>query len=69
MDPLITAAQAWRAEDPDADTVARLDELVAAAEAGDAAARGELESAFAGPLEFGTAGLDCAGPWAPARRA
>jgi phosphomannomutase len=57
MDPLISAAQAWRAEDPDADTIARLDELVAAAEADDASARTELESAFAGPLEFGTAGL------------
>jgi len=48
---------AWRAQDPDPDTVAQLDRLMADAEAGDDAAAAELASAFAGPLTFGTAGL------------
>ncbi|HET7724979.1 MAG TPA: phospho-sugar mutase, partial [Propionibacteriaceae bacterium] len=63
MDPLIDAALAWRAQDPDTDTVARLDELVAGVKAGDESARAELSEAFAGPLEFGTAGLR--GPLGP----
>ena len=63
MDPLIAAALRWRAQDPDADTVARLDELVAGTESGEASARAELASAFSGPLEFGTAGLR--GPLGP----
>jgi phosphomannomutase len=63
MDPLIAAAQTWRAQDPDADTVARLDELVAGTTLGDDAARAELAASFAGPLEFGTAGLR--GPLGP----
>jgi phosphomannomutase len=63
MDPLTAAALDWRAQDPDADTVARLDELVAGAASGDASAQAELASAFAGPLEFGTAGLR--GPLGP----
>ncbi len=63
MDPLTDAALAWRAQDPDPDTVRRLDELLAGAEAGDESARTELAAAFAGPLEFGTAGLR--GPLGP----
>lgn len=54
---LATAVEAWRAQDPDPATVAALDALVTAAQSGDADARAELESAFAGPLSFGTAGL------------
>jgi len=32
MNTLIDAALTWRAQDPDADTVARLDELIAGSE-------------------------------------
>jgi len=63
MTTLTDAALSWRAQDPDADTVARLDELIAGSNAGDASAQAELASAFAGPLEFGTAGLR--GPLGP----
>jgi phosphomannomutase len=48
---LLDAARAWLAEDPDPETRA---ELAALVEAGDTA---ELADRFAGPLEFGTAGL------------
>jgi len=55
---LAAAAAAWLAEDPDPVTAAELRGLLAAAAAtGSAAARAELADAFAGPLEFGTAGL------------
>ena len=50
---LLTAVRAWRDEDPDADTRAELDGLLAA---GDVALV-ELRDRFSGPLEFGTAGL------------
>ena len=49
--------QAWLRDDPDPATTAELSDLLARADAGDAAAQAELASAFAGRLEFGTAGL------------
>ncbi|WP_329380236.1 phospho-sugar mutase [Streptomyces sp. NBC_01351] len=51
QDDLITRAQAWLAEDPDAETAA---ELAALIEAGDTT---ELADRFSGTLQFGTAGL------------
>jgi phosphomannomutase len=51
------AARAWLAADPDERTRARLEGLLAAAEAGDEASEAELTDAFAGTLAFGTAGL------------
>ncbi len=51
------AARAWRDQDPDAVTRAELDALIDAAEAGDAGAAADLETRFAGRLDFGTAGL------------
>ncbi len=50
-DELRVAAEAWLSEDPDPDTRAELEGLLAA---GDTA---ELADRFAGTLEFGTAGL------------
>src|SRR6476620_2368279 len=55
---LLARAHAWAAEDPDDDTRAELERLVAAVEAdpdGDDAA--DLADRFDGTLEFGTAGL------------
>lgn len=58
MDAALRAAvDAWRSDDPDPETVAELDALVAA---GDETA---LRTAFAAPLAFGTAGLR--GPLGP----
>jgi phosphomannomutase len=54
---LIERAQAWLAQDPDGETRAELRELIAAAEAGDAAASADLADRFSGRLAFGTAGL------------
>jgi phosphomannomutase len=51
------AALAWRRDDPDPDTRAELDALMARADAGDAAAEADLRDRFDGELAFGTAGL------------
>jgi phosphomannomutase len=55
---LLARARAWAAEDPDPETRAELEDVLAAAEAdpGGAAAT-DLADRFAGRLEFGTAGL------------
>ena len=47
----------WLAQDPDPETRAELTALIADAEANDAAAQADLDSRFAGRLQFGTAGL------------
>ena len=61
MNDVIAKAEAWRDADLDDDTRAVLDQLIIRAQANDEGFRedalAELESAFAGPLEFGTAGL------------
>ena len=54
---LLADARAWLAEDPDPRTVAELEGVLAAAEAGDAAASADLADRFGGTLQFGTAGL------------
>lgn len=54
---LIPQARTWLAEDPDPDTRAELEALLAAVEAGDTAAADDLAARFAGTLQFGTAGL------------
>lgn len=51
------AAFRWIADDPDAASRAELQEVVARALGGDAAAADEVADRLAGPLEFGTAGL------------
>jgi phosphomannomutase len=56
VDP-IAAARAFLAEDPDPDTRAELQGVLARVEGGDEAARKDLADRFAAPLEFGTAGL------------
>ncbi|MBD7957254.1 phospho-sugar mutase [Microbacterium sp. Sa4CUA7] len=51
------AARAWLAQDPDPVTRAELDQLLAAADAGDASAAADLADRFGTRLAFGTAGL------------
>jgi phosphomannomutase len=51
---LLDRARAWAAEDPDEQTRAELEAVIAAAERGEET---DLADRFAGPLEFGTAGL------------
>jgi len=54
----LAAAKSWLAQDPDAETRAELEALVAEAESATAdAALAELEDRFSTRLEFGTAGL------------
>ncbi len=55
MSDLITRARAWAAEDPDDQTRAELEKLVADVEAGGDIT--DLQDRFNGTLEFGTAGL------------
>ena len=55
VDVLLDRARAWAAADPDEDTRAELEALIAEVEAGADAA--DLGDRFAGTLEFGTAGL------------
>ena len=53
-------AREWLAADPDERMRALLAATLAEAEAGSVEAQAELEDAFAGTLEFGTAGLRAA---------
>ncbi|NLT31526.1 MAG: phospho-sugar mutase [Propionibacterium sp.] len=57
---LAEEVEAWIAQDPDPITAAATGELLTRARRGDDAAIEELSSCFAGPLEFGTAGLRAA---------
>ena len=57
MHSTLEAARAWLAADPDERTRTALQGTIDSAEAGDPAALAELDDAFSGPLEFGTAGL------------
>jgi phosphomannomutase len=54
---VIELARAWRDQDPDDETRAELDHLVADAAAGSGAALAQLHDRFDTRLEFGTAGL------------
>jgi phosphomannomutase len=56
-DPILTAARAWLAQDPDPETRAELSALLERVAAGEAAASAELADRFDGRLAFGTAGL------------
>ena len=55
--PILDAARAWWAQDPDGVTRYELAALIEAAEGGDAAASADLDDRFGARLEFGTAGL------------
>ncbi|MGJ3508618.1 phospho-sugar mutase [Enemella sp. A6] len=57
---LAEQVEAWIDQDPDPITAAAAGELLTRARRGDDAAIDELASCFAGPLEFGTAGLRAA---------
>ncbi|MDO5534841.1 MAG: phospho-sugar mutase [Propionibacteriaceae bacterium] len=59
-DDRLAALRAWQEQDPDPATVTALDHLIERAEGGDPEATAELVDAFAGRLEFGTAGLRAA---------
>ena len=56
-DPIVAAAEAWLAQDPDPATRAELHDLLQAATAGVAGAVADLTERFSGRLDFGTAGL------------
>lgn len=53
----VAAARAWLAQDPDPETRAELEQLLAAADDGDADAAADLADRFGARLAFGTAGL------------
>ena len=55
MDDLLAAARAWATDDPDDQTRAELEAVIAEVEAG--GDRADLADRFDGTLEFGTAGL------------
>lgn len=57
LEHLLSRAQNWAANDIDERTRAEAERFIAQAREGDEAAIAELESAFSGRLEFGTAGL------------
>ena len=57
MDALFTTAQNWLNQDPDQETRAELEQLIAEAKAGKTDAQAELANRFNGRLQFGTAGL------------
>lgn len=57
MSALLETARAWLAQDPDEETRAELESLIAATESGDEAAEADLADRFNGRLAFGTAGL------------
>ncbi|MGV3148551.1 phospho-sugar mutase [Rothia sp. 11273D007AR] len=54
---LLEQARAWAAIDPDAETKAQLEGIIAHVEAGDEGATADLADRFSGTLQFGTAGL------------
>lgn len=56
-DALIAAVREWISHDPDADTRAEAEALLAAALNGDLDAESQLRDCFSAPLSFGTAGL------------
>ena len=57
METLFTTAQNWLNQDPDQETRAELEQLIAQAKAGKADVQAELANRFNGRLQFGTAGL------------
>jgi phosphomannomutase len=56
-DDLARAIASWTEQDPDPQTRRQVDDLLTAADSGDARAMAELVDAFSSRLEFGTAGL------------
>ena len=56
-DDLARAIASWTEQDPDPQTRQQLDDLLTAANSGDARAMAELVDAFSSRLQFGTAGL------------
>jgi phosphomannomutase len=57
VDDVREQARAWAAQDPDDETRAELEDLIARADAGDDDAADDLADRFDGRLQFGTAGL------------